>query len=47
MDNPDAWKQSDPMFHVDDMNKQKKFAMHAEEVLTLQFKSSTMKQCEF
>jgi hypothetical protein len=47
IDNPDAWSKSDPMFHVDDINKQKKFAMHAEEVLTLQFKSSTMKQCEF
>ena len=37
MDDPDAWKKSDPMFHVHDMNKQKKFAMHAEEVLTSQF----------
>jgi len=44
MDDPDAWKISDPMFHVHDMNKQKKFAMHAEEVLTSQFETSTIKQ---
>ena len=37
MDDPDAWLKSDPMFHVNDMNKQRKFAMHAEEVLTSQF----------
>lgn len=42
MDDPDAWKHSDPMFHVHDINKQKKFAMHAEEVLTLQFEYNTI-----
>ena len=47
MDNPDAWSKSDPMFHVHDMTKQKKFAMHVEKVLTLQFESSTIKQCEY
>ena len=47
MDDPDAWTKFDPMFHVHDMNKQKKFAMHVEKVLTLQFESSTIKQCEY
>jgi hypothetical protein len=42
MDHPDAWKQSDPMFHVHDINKQKKFAIHAEEVLTYQFEYNTI-----
>ena len=42
MDNPDAWATADPLFHVLDMNKQKKFAMHAEEVLTSQFEYNTI-----
>jgi hypothetical protein len=44
MDNTATWEISDPMFHVNDINKQKKFAIHAEEVLTSQFESSTIKQ---
>jgi hypothetical protein len=44
IENPDTWVKSDPMFHVHDMNKQKKFAMHAEKVLTFQFEPSTIKQ---
>jgi hypothetical protein len=44
LDDPASWSKSDPMFHVHDMNKQKKFAMHAEKVLTLQFEPSTIKQ---
>lgn len=42
MDDPDAWLKSDPLFHVIDMDKQKKFAMHAEEVLTSQFEYNTI-----
>jgi hypothetical protein len=44
IDSPDSWSTVEPMFHVHDMNKQKKFAMHAEKVLTSQFESSTIKQ---
>ena len=37
MDDPDAWARFDPLFHVLDINKQKKFAMNVEQVLTSQF----------
>lgn len=42
MDEPDAWAKSDPMFHVLDINKQKKFAMQVKEVLTSQFEYNTI-----
>jgi hypothetical protein len=42
MDERDAWAKADPIFHVDNIDKQKKFAMHAEEVLTSQFEYNTI-----
>lgn len=43
LDNLNSWRVSTPMFHVADIEQQKKFAKHVEHQLTLQLKTSKIK----